>query len=232
MKQTQIKKSATAILNVRCSSLYGQALKPKQPNQPTLKQKMENTTSSIVELRKICSPGIDWFTLRYRIIWTPDGVGVLRLKPVCSLAAACCWLRATRLTMSSILFQRMYTGHLPRWSPTLPHATLSIGPAPFMDGAWRNPLLHFSRSTASITALHHASEPNYEQRNWWLEQVTPLALLTDLLLPPVIGLLPLPYSSFVVSSASIAASWLRATNELLRKIFSDERADLRAEHLW
>ena len=40
-----------------------------------------------------------------------------------------------------------------------------------------------------------------------------------LLLPPVIGLLPLPYSSFVVSSASIAASWLRATNELLRKIF-------------
>lgn len=29
----------------------------------------------------------------------------------------------------------------------------------FMDGAWRNPLLHFSRSTAAITASHHASEP-------------------------------------------------------------------------
>ena len=46
--------------------------------------------------------------------------------------------------------------HLPRWSPTLPHAR-GIGPTPYMDGAWRNPLLHFSRPTTAFPALHLAS---------------------------------------------------------------------------
>lgn len=129
------------------------------------------------------------------------------------LAAACCWLRATKLTMSSTLFQRMYTGHLPRWSPTLPHATLSIGPAPFHGWSLEEP----SSPLLSIHCRYHCLTP---------------CIWAGLLLPPVIGRLPFPCSSFPVSSASIAASWLRATNELLRKIFSDERADLRAKHLW